>query len=224
MAALSTSSMFAKELATDVFDATATTGVGTSSPIDVDPNHVTMRADGAIGFGYTYRASGEAYGEVPGSVGYEEHGFLFFRNPADPTTFAGSRYDSGVFSLKPTRRPGETITIADTDPAAYQSATRVLALPGVDPLLGKYTTLLLNRLNLVPVAGAIRYGVFTFTDQNGTFWGVSTPDSRHFLLGLRFSPDPDETRGQPSSETKPTGSDVHPSARFGHPRMPGGGR
>src|SRR5258708_39851485 len=81
-----TTALAAPATATDYFQGTATTGRGQASPVDVNPTDVTVRADGAIGLGYTYRATGEAFGEMPGSFTYEEHGYLYFTNPANPAT------------------------------------------------------------------------------------------------------------------------------------------
>src|SRR5947209_4481217 len=106
---------------TDTFTASATSGNGQSQPIVVDPTTLTLRSDGAVGLGYTYTAAGTADGDIPGTVSYEEHGWLYFANPADPTSYAGSSFTSGVFTLTSRKaKPGDApIQIADRDPAGY---------------------------------------------------------------------------------------------------------
>jgi hypothetical protein len=206
-------SALASDVATDLFEATATTGKGSPMPIDISPSNVAMRADGAVGLGYTYKATGVATGDVPGPFTYEEHGYLFFRNPSDPTTFAGSRYDGGVFTLHPADDGDAPITIADTNPTRYQSGVRTVTLPHVDPLLASYRGQVFTLLGLTPVGNSIRYGYFTFTDAFGTFFGVSTPDSRHFLLRLKFAIGQDAAGSHHRSVA--TGNDFNQNERFG---------
>jgi hypothetical protein len=116
---LAASTFTAPETATDWFNGTALIPAGQTSPVSVDPDTLTLRADGAVGLGYSCRASGQ----LPGAFTYEEHGFLFFRNPADPTTMVGSQFSSGVFRLVPARSE-RTIQIADTAPSKYSSACK----------------------------------------------------------------------------------------------------
>jgi hypothetical protein len=105
----------AQQTATDWFVGTAIIPAGQSSPVQIDLSDVVVRPDGAIGIGYRYQAAGQASGQVAGMFGYHERGYLFFTNPADPSTLVGSRFTSGVFSLAPTRG-GAPIQIADTAP------------------------------------------------------------------------------------------------------------
>jgi hypothetical protein len=210
--ALPFASAFANEGATVLFDGMATTGVGGPMPIEVDPSNVKLRADGAVGIGYTYRAVGQAKGDLAGRFQYEERGYLFFRNPADPTTFAGSRYDGGVFTLRSGEGAGASISIADSDPAGYQAVLRTARLPQLDQLLASYGDQVITRLGLVQNAGSVHYGAFTFTTSEGTFWGVSTPDSRHFLLRLKFNPE--QLDGGRQTQTVRSGSDFNQNDRF----------
>src|SRR5919197_6744739 len=120
-----TASAAGPRTATDWFVGTATTGSTQGSPVQINPTDVTVRADGAMGLGYTYRASGFASGQVPGPFTYEEHGYLYFKNPSDPTTMVGSRFSSGVFTLKPASG-GAAIQIADTAPEAYTSGVQTV--------------------------------------------------------------------------------------------------
>src|SRR6185437_8414475 len=126
--------------ATDLFVGTATTGVGQPMPLEIDPSDVTVRGDGAIGLGYTYRAIGTARGRLPGDFTYEEHGYLFFVNPADPDTFVGGNLVSAVFTLTPNRHL-PVVRIADTDPEAYRSGVNTAKVsqlpPGVRRSLGQ---------------------------------------------------------------------------------------
>jgi len=163
------------------FAGTAVTGVGSPLPIDFEPWNIQIRGDGAVGIGYTYRALGEAKGEVDGSFSYEEHGYLFFMNPANPATFVGSTYVAGWFNLTPRR--GNPVVIADTNPAAYTSGavTAPVTLPrGILKTLVKIPSSPINN------KGELVYGTFTFTDNYGTFTGYSTPDSRYFAIQIKF--------------------------------------
>src|ERR671933_1868542 len=131
ISAITTTAAAAPRTATDWFVGTAVTPAGQASPVQIDPHDLTLRSDGAIGLGYTYRASGEASGQLPGPFTYEERGYLYFTNPSDPTTMVGSRFSSGVFSLVPAR-PGSTLQIADTAPDSYTAGvqTTMVKLPG----------------------------------------------------------------------------------------------
>ncbi|MCL5959134.1 MAG: hypothetical protein M1358_07395 [Chloroflexi bacterium] len=136
--------------ATDVFYGTATTGVGQPMPVDINPADVTLRSDGAIGLGYVYRANGKANGAVPGNFSYEEHGYLYFYNPADPTTFAGSTFVSGIFTLDPHRRGLGNVVIADTNPAAYTHGISVLEPKSAKGLLSNIPKVLAKHGVLSP--------------------------------------------------------------------------
>jgi hypothetical protein len=139
---------------------------------------VTVRADGATGLGYTYQASGFASGQAPGAFTYEEHGYLYFTNPSDPTTMVGSGFSGGVFTLKPTSG-GAPIRIADTAPQAYTSGVRTVVLK-VAPQLRKTANTLLGT------AGPLTYGYFTFTNAHGTYTGYATPDFTRFAIQITF--------------------------------------
>ena len=172
--------------ATDLFVGTATTGVGQPLPLEIDPSNVTVRNDGAIGLGYTYRAIGTARGRLPGNFTYEEHGYLFFGNPADPSTFVGSNLLSAVFTLTPNRQ-SRVVRIVDTDPAAYRSGTETVKVSQLSPDVRRS----LDQLSAAfrepsSHAGSVTYGYFTFTDNQVTFTGYSTPDSRQFAIRITF--------------------------------------
>jgi hypothetical protein len=175
---LATTAAAAPRTATDVFAGAAVTPAGQTSPIQVDPRDLTVRTDGAVGLGYTYQASGLATGQLPGSFTYEEHGYLYFANPADPTSLVGSRFVSGVFSLDPGR--GRTpVRIADTAPEAYTS--------GIQTAVGKLDARLRKTLaGLLGKSGPLTYGYFTFTNPHGTYTGYATPDFSHFAIQITF--------------------------------------
>ncbi len=163
------------------FSGTAVTGVGSPLPVDIEPWNIRMRSDGAVGFGYKYLARGEAKGQVDGTFSYEEHGYLFFMNPADPMTYVGSTYVGGWFTLTP--RKGNIVVIADTNPAAYTSG---VITASQNPPKG-----IMKTLSRIPGSTAVKkgdlvYGTFSFTDNYGTFTGYSTPDFRYFVIQLNF--------------------------------------
>lgn len=177
-AAVSSSAAAAPSKMTDVFTGVATVAPGQTSPIQINPGVVDLRRDGAIGLGYTYLATGTASGQLPGKFTYEEHGFLYFKNPSDPTTMVGSRFVSGVFTVTPARG-GVPVQIADTAPEAYTSGvqTGVSKLPpAVRAALGK----------LGPNFAAFTYGYFTFTTSEGTYTGYATPDFTRFGIQISF--------------------------------------
>lgn len=176
----------ANDVVTDIFEARATTGVGSPTPVDIDPARMTQRADGAIGLAYTYRASGEAYGGLSGALTYEEHGYIFFQNPAVPSTFAGSRYDTAAFTIRPHGFGARQVVITDTNPAAYHTEVHTVPTTRLGPLMATYGDMLLHRLGITSRDGALAFGTFTFSTSEGTFTGVSTPDSRHFVIRVRF--------------------------------------
>lgn len=169
----------APSTATDAFNGTAVLPPGQTSPIAINPLDVSLRDDGAIGLGYTYRAIGQASGPVPGSFTYEEHGYLYFRNPTDPATLVGSRYSSAAFSLSPARG-ARTLVIADTAPERYTSGVQTL-IGKLGPKAARVTGGLTGR------PGPLTYGYFTFTDAEGTFTGYATPDFTRFAISITFS-------------------------------------
>jgi hypothetical protein len=163
---------------TDVFTGSAIIPAGYTSPVQVNPADVTARADGAIGFGYTYQAAGQALGDLPGTFTYVEHGYLYFQNPLDPKSLVGSSFTSGVYTLKPSNG-GAAITIADTSPSTYTS--------GIQTLVGKVQPHVRADLReLLGTKGRLTYGYFTFTDSQGTFTGYATPDFDHFVIQITF--------------------------------------
>ena len=182
MGAMVSAAAAAPNNATDSFTGTAVLPAGQTSPIAINPNDVTLRADRAIGLGYTYRASGQATGQLPGSFTYEEHGYLYFTNPADPATLVGSRYSSAAFSLSPARgtRP---LVIADTAPERYTSGVQTLV-----GKLGPEAARVIGGLGARPQP--LTYGFFTFTDAEGTFTGYATPDFTRFKISVTFSTTP----------------------------------
>lgn len=172
---------------TDTFTGTATTGVGQPLPVDINPSDVVVRSsDGAIGLGYTYAADGKASGRLPGRFVYSEHGYLFFTNPADPTTYAGSSFTSGTFTLTPANG-GAPVVITDTDPAAYTHGVATVPVADAGKLLGQVARLRSFRRDLQPKKGVLTYGYFTFTDAFGTFTGIATPDFRKFTIEITFA-------------------------------------
>jgi hypothetical protein len=168
----------APQYATDWFVGTAAVATGQTSPVTIEPTNVSVRADGAIGLGYKYVANGKASGQLPGSFAYEEHGYLYFRNPTDPNSLVGSRFVSGVFKLSPANTAA-TIAIADTAPQNYKS--------GVQTLLDKLPSQTQKKLDqLAGLPGPLTFGYFTFTNPSGTFTGYATPDFVHFAIGITF--------------------------------------
>jgi hypothetical protein len=169
----------APRTASDWFVGTAVIPIGQTSPIQIDPQDLTVRADGAIGIGYTYQATGNASGDLPGPFTYLERGYLYFTNPGDPSTLVGSRFVSGVFSLAPADVPGAIVQIADTAPQNYTS--------GVQTVVGKLSPQVRKSLSrIVGDAGPLTYCYFTFTNAQGTFTGYATPDFVHFGIGITF--------------------------------------
>lgn len=168
------------------FFGTATSGVGSPMPVNINPADVRVRTDGSVGIGYTYLASGEAHGDGAGRFTYEEHGYLYFRNPADPTTYMGSTFMSAVFRLTP-RKGGAPILIVDTNPAAYTSG--IQTMPMYDLPKGAMKAMKevfdMNRGQLRK-GGSLTYGYFTFTNNYGTFTGYATPDFRQFAIAIKF--------------------------------------
>lgn len=177
--ALMSATALAAPAVTDSFAGTASIPTGQTSPVSVDPSKVTVRGDGAIGLGYSYNATGRATGPLPGGFTYEEHGFLFFRNPADPTTMVGSEFSTGVFNLSPARG-GDVVTIANTAPEQYSSGVQTgfaKLPPQVHSLVGGSAS----------TGGGLTYGFFTFTNTYGTFTGYATPDFANFTIQVTFS-------------------------------------
>jgi hypothetical protein len=164
--------------ATDLFTGTAAIPAGQTSPVQISPTDVTVRADGAVGLGYVYRASGRATGQLPGTFTYEEHGYLYFSNPSDPASMLGSRFVSGVFTLTAPHRT-KPVVIADTSPANYTSGIQTLVVK-----LGPQAGRLAGALRGQP--GPLTYGYFTFTNSQGTFTGYATPDFTRFAIQITF--------------------------------------
>jgi hypothetical protein len=178
-ATISASTAFAAPpTATDWFTGTATVAAGQTSPVQIDPTDMNMRADGAVGLGYLYRASGRATGQVPGSFTYEEHGYLYFRNPSDPGSMVGSRFVSGTFKLTSEHR-ATPVVIADTAPENYTSGIQTL-VGKLGPQASRAVGMLTGR------PGPLTYGYFTFTNSEGTFTGYATPDFTHFVIQITF--------------------------------------
>jgi hypothetical protein len=168
----------APQTATDWFVGTAVLAPGQGSPVQIDPSDVNVRPDGAIGIGYRYQAQGQASGQVAGRFGYVEHGYLFFTNPADPSTLVGSRFTSGVFTLAPSKG-GAPIQIADTAPDQYTSGIQTVA-EKIQPVATK------GLRELFGHTGPLTYGYFTFTNAHGTFRGYATPDFTRFAIQIAF--------------------------------------
>jgi hypothetical protein len=175
---LTTTAAAAPQTATDWFTGVAIIPPGQTSPVQVDPRDLTVRADGAVGLGYTYQATGRATGQLPGAFHYEEHGYLYFSNPTDPSTLVGSRFTSGLFALLPDgdRTP---VQIIDTAPDTYTS--------GIQTAINVQGPRLRHGLKgLLGPRGPLTYGYFTFTDGRGTFTGYATPDFSHFAIQITF--------------------------------------
>ena len=169
----------AHNVANDLFTGTAVIPLGQTSPVQIDGHDVTVRADGAIGIGYNYRANGEALGKLPGSFTYLEHGYVYFQNPADPKSMVGSRFVSGVFTLVPAQGSHMPVQIADTAPDKYTSGIQTV-VQKLGPLAHKELSQLFGQ------SGSLTYGYFTFTNNHGTFTGYATPDFTKFIIPITF--------------------------------------
>jgi hypothetical protein len=180
--ALTVGNVWAADQRTDTFTGTATTGVGAPTPVDINPADIVVRADHAIGIGYTYKANGPADGNQKGTFEYVERGHLYFTNPADPTTFAGSSFESGVFTLHTKEHGNSTdVVIADTQPSAYQQGVKTTHI-GDSAALRQFE----KRFGLPTVGKDVTYGFFTFTDSYGTFTGYASTDFRQFAIRITF--------------------------------------
>ncbi|MHB0869908.1 MAG: hypothetical protein ACYC66_11535 [Chloroflexota bacterium] len=179
-----TASAEGEETATSTFNGVASTGAGQPMPVDTNPADIAVRGDGAVGFGYVYRADGKATGQLSGDFVYEERGYLYFTNPADPATFAGRQFVSGVFTLSP-NGTSAPVTIADTNPQGYTYGTAILDSGSARGALGRANSLLRQGGDF-PKDGELTYGYFTFTNEHGTFTGYSTPDSRKFMITIEY--------------------------------------
>ena len=176
---IATTAAAAPLTATDYFFGAAVIPAGQTSPVQVDTTNMTVRADGAIGIGYTYQANGVASGTLAGSFTYAERGYLYFRDPTDPTSMVGSQYVSGVFTLNP-RNGGAPVRIADSAPQNYTSGITTL-----DEQLAAHIRRQLR--GFAPKSGPLTYGYFTFTDPHGTFTGYATPDFTRFMIRITFN-------------------------------------
>lgn len=169
---------------TSTFCGVASTGAGQAMPVDTNRADIAIRGDGAVGYGYVYRADGNATGQSSGNFVYEERGYLYFTNPADPATFVGRQFVSGVFTLSP-NGGGTPVTIADTNPQGYSYGTGTLEPGPGRGALGRANSLLRQGGDFSN-DGELIYGYFTFTNEHGTFTGYSTPDSRKFLITIEY--------------------------------------
>jgi hypothetical protein len=167
----------APDSAKDWFTGTAVVPPG-GSPVQVDPHDVVIGAGGAVGFGYRYQANGAASGQLDGTFQYQEHGYLFFSNPSDPSTLVGSRFESGVFTLTPNRADRKPVKVADTAPDKYTS--------GIKNVADKVRPQVTKNLGILGHDGPLTYGYFTFTNTHGTFTGYATPDFMHFIIQIEF--------------------------------------
>jgi hypothetical protein len=168
----------APQTAADWFVGNAVIPAGQSSPVQIDASDVVIRHDGAIGIGYRYEAAGQASGTVRGTFAYHERGYLYFTNPSDPSTMVGSRFTSGVFTLRPARG-GSPIQIADTAPDRYTSGIQTV-VDKTNPVVSK------SLRDLFGHTSPLTYGYFTFTDQRGTFTGYATADFTRFVIQIAF--------------------------------------
>jgi hypothetical protein len=179
------STSLAKEAATDTFVAQATTGAGQAMPVEIDPTSKPVSGpNGSIGLAYIFKASGEAFGSVPGTLTYVEHGYLYFMNPLNPATYVGSEYSDATFTVT-ARGTARTVKVVDTNPAAYSHGTNSVALPkgghGASDAYGAG----LKKLGLLN-GNNVTYGYFGFTTNYGTFTGYATPDFRNFTIRVKF--------------------------------------
>ena len=178
LSAIATTAAASPQTATDWFVGKAVVPPGQVSPVQINPTDITVRADGAFGIGYSYQANGSAGGQISGSFTYAEHGYLYFKDPRDPSTMVGSKYGGGIFTLTP-RNGGAAIQIVDTSPESYTS--------GIATLDAKLTEHARKALGgLVPASGPLSYGYFTFTNAHGTFKGFATPDFVKFIIRVTF--------------------------------------
>jgi hypothetical protein len=168
------------------FLGTATSGApAPNMPININPADVAVRTDGAVGIGYIYMAAGETQGgQASGRFQYEERGYLYFRNPADPTSYMGSQFKSGVFTL--TLKKGGVVSIVDTNPAAYTSGVKTISIADSKGIAKELHKLFAKNSPWVQ-GGTLTYGWFTFTNSYGTYTGYATPDFRQFLIHLTFN-------------------------------------
>ena len=122
LSAAGIASVASEPATTNVFYGSTTTGEGQTFPVEINPADRKQRPDGAIGLRFTSKAIGQAEGDLPGAFSYEERGYIYFRDPADPATFAGGELVSAVFTLVPDPN-GPPIIIRNSDPANYQFGT-----------------------------------------------------------------------------------------------------
>lgn len=176
--AIATTAAAAPQTATDWFIGKAVIPQGQMSPVQINPLDISMRADGTFAIGYTYEAAGTAGGNINGSFAYTEHGQLYFKDPRDPKSMVGSRFVSGVFTLKPQNGSAQ-IQIADTSPETYKSGIATLDSKFLDQAHKKL-------VGILPQNGPLTYGYFTFTNPHGTFMGYATPDFARFAIRITF--------------------------------------
>jgi len=178
---------------TAVFTGVATTGHGSPFPIDVSPTDVVMREDGAVGLAYTFGAAGQVSGDVAGHFTYKEQGRIYFMDPADPSTLAGSELHSAVFSVLPSTLNDPVFTIEDTCGECYENGQKQAQLSTLPPWARDFAVKSLLQSESVAPANdpVLNYGYFTFTNEEGTFTGYATPAFKEFVIQVQFD-DPDE--------------------------------
>lgn len=173
---------------TAVFTGSATTGQGQAYPIEIDTNDVTTRADGAVGFAYTYGAAGQVSGDVAGHFTYKEEGRIYFMNPSDPTTMVGSDLYSSEFSVLPSDPSKHVFTIYDTCSSCYDHGHETSGLSTLPTWARDFAVRSLVSGSSSDLASnpELDYGYFTFTDSYGTFTGYATPNFSQFAIELEF--------------------------------------
>jgi hypothetical protein len=166
----------------------ATTGAGQPFPIEADPTDIETRDDGAIGLAYTYGAAGSVAGSVPGHFTYQEHGRIYFMNPADPTTQTGSDLHSATFSLLPSNSDhGGLILISDTCHECYENGHESARLSELPQWARNFAVeSLLTGDSGASSDPVVNYGYFPFTNEHGTFKGYATLDFRKFVISVVF--------------------------------------
>jgi hypothetical protein len=177
---------------TAVFTGTATTGYGQPFPIEVDSTDVVVRDDGAVGLAYTYGAAGQVAGEVAGHFTYTEEGRIYFMDPSDPTTLAGSELFMAEFSVLPSNPNEDIFKITDTcGTECYENGRKQGTLSSLPTWARDFAikSLLHPDASAPSTDPSLTYGYFTFTNEYGTFTGYATPSFTGFSIQVDFDKD-----------------------------------
>lgn len=175
---------------TAVFTGTATTGQGQPFPIEIDATDVLVRDDGAIGFAYTYGAAGQVSGnDLQGHFTYKEQGRIYFMDPTNPATLAGSDLASAEFSVLPANSDMPIFTVSDTcGTECYENGQKQGTLSTLPAWARDFAvgSLLAGEGGAPNTDPTLHYGYFTFTNEHDTFTGYATPDFSAFAIQLKF--------------------------------------